>query len=202
MGRLVPELARRCVSYRFAMFVSSPLRQDWAAPGVEISSSRSLRDRRSNILHLLLADQFDMLAPGHCTTLVGRSPGPDESDSELISNRHVSNHRERKLIHGYFLSMDNIYPSVWTPYLGVAIFVNYVFQMMVVLAPMMMFAHLSKRVVSQMQNINAVGTERPTDKDSPHQAFSTGVVSTTIAFQPPLSLSEANEYPLHGSSGQ
>ncbi|KAG9032194.1 hypothetical protein FRB95_001821 [Tulasnella sp. JGI-2019a] len=74
--------------------------------------------------------------------------------------------------------------------------------MMVVLAPMMMFAHLSKRVVSQMQEIDIVGAERPTNKDSPHQAFSTGAVSTTIAFQSPLSLSEASKYTLHSSPGQ
>ncbi|KAG8991729.1 hypothetical protein FRB93_002575 [Tulasnella sp. JGI-2019a] len=79
-------------------------------------------------------------------------------------------------------------------YPGIAIFVNYVFQMIIVIAPMMIFSHISRPVVSQMHDINNSSTKhRREARVRPHDPLSMGAISTTIAFQPPLSHSVASE---------
>ncbi|KAG9029856.1 hypothetical protein FRB95_004774 [Tulasnella sp. JGI-2019a] len=81
-----------------------------------------------------------------------------------------------------------------SPYPGVAVFLNYVFQMVLSTAPMMIFSLLSQEVVSEAHDINTTNSE-----GAGEPSHRPGAVSTTIQFQTPPMPSGTSETPFKGS---
>ncbi|KAG9013154.1 hypothetical protein FRB94_003594 [Tulasnella sp. JGI-2019a] len=75
-------------------------------------------------------------------------------------------------------------------YPGMSVFVTYVFQAIITVAPMMIFQHLGRKIAAEALDLNI--SKPPSGKDTaqPNQPLS-DVISTTIAFQPRSSATES-----------
>ncbi|KAG8989884.1 hypothetical protein FRB94_013904 [Tulasnella sp. JGI-2019a] len=68
-------------------------------------------------------------------------------------------------------------------YPGYSVFINYMFQMIVAVAPMMIFKHLSQKMTPEVININISKLQCGEDVTRPGQLPS-DAISTGIAFRP------------------
>ncbi|KAG8978927.1 hypothetical protein FRB94_012275 [Tulasnella sp. JGI-2019a] len=68
-------------------------------------------------------------------------------------------------------------------YPGYSVFINYMFQMIVAVAPMMIFKHLSQKIVPEVLNINIPELQCREDVTRPGRLPS-DAISTVIAFRP------------------
>ncbi|KAG9013159.1 hypothetical protein FRB94_003599 [Tulasnella sp. JGI-2019a] len=69
-------------------------------------------------------------------------------------------------------------------YPGMSIFVTYVFQATITIAPMMIFQHLGRKIEPEALDINILKPQRGKDTTQPNQSLG-DAISTTIAFRSP-----------------